>query len=76
MSYDCSNDQNQIDVINNCIAKKKDKAYVISLKGPMDGKLFKDLENYMVVYEYTPNSIRTLIKFFDGKLDCEGKLPL
>lgn len=76
MSYDCSNDQNQIDVINNCIAKKKDKVYVISLKGPMDGRLFKDLKNYMVLYEYTPNSIRTLIKFFKGELECEGKLPL
>ena len=60
-SYDAYNDQNQKEVINE-ILQKHNNVYVISLKGPNDQKYFKGLVNYSCLYEYTPNSIRAVIR--------------
>lgn len=35
---------------------------IISFKGLMDINLYDDLKNYSVLYEYTPNSIKTIIE--------------
>lgn len=59
----------------NEILKINSNAYVISLKGPMDYRFYYNLNNYMCLYEYTPNSIRTICKLFRG-LNPTGKLPL
>ena len=74
-SYDTGKNKVQIDIINEVIKMFGKKAYIVSLKGPMDMVYFKDVENYTVLYEYTPNSIRTIIKLVEGKLKAEGKLP-
>ena len=56
------------------VVKDKD-IYVVSLKGPMDQSLFKNLKNYMCLYEYTPNSIRAIVKYLNNEIKVEGKLP-
>lgn len=75
INYDGNRSKIQIDTINELIKMKKDKVYVISLKGPFDGELFERLENYTVLYEYTPNSIRSVIKLLKGKIGAKGMVP-
>ena len=73
-SYDAYNDQNQKEVINE-ILQKHNNVYVISLKGPNDQKYFKGLVNYSCLYEYTPNSIRAVIRQLKQQKNLNGKLP-
>lgn len=74
-SYDAYNDQVQKDLVNKLLETKKE-VYVVSIKGPIDRKYFKNLKNYACVYEYTPNSIRTIIKQLKGEIELMGKLPM
>lgn len=76
ISYDPYKEKTQISFINELIAKYHNKVYVITLKGPVEDDLFIGLNNYMCMYEYTPNSIRSVVKYFCGKIPVVGKLPL
>lgn len=73
-SYDVSKDEKQKNLINEILRTGKE-CYVISLKGPMDQKEFVNLKNYLCLYEYTPNSIKTIVKYLKKELKPEGKLP-
>ena len=52
---------------------KENKTFVISLKGPFDYHKYNNLQNYMCLYEYTPNSIKTVVKYLKGE-DCARKV--
>ena len=73
-SYDAYKDDVQKQVINNLLKSQKE-VHVISIKGPIDRKYFNNLKNYACLYEYTPNSIRTIIKQLKNKIELNGKLP-
>lgn len=73
-SYDAYKDDVQKEVINKLLKLNKD-IYVVSIKGPIDQKCFSGLVNYSCVYEYTPNSIRTIIKQLKNQITLNGKLP-
>ena len=73
-SYNANVTPWQVALINEII--KNNKTYVISLKGPFDYHKYNNLENYMCLYEYTPNSIKTVVKYFKGELTPKGKLPI
>ncbi len=75
INYDGNRSKIQQEIINEVIKMKKEKAYIISLKGPFDAPLFNNMENYIVMYEYTPNSIRSIIKFLKGQISTNGRLP-
>jgi beta-N-acetylhexosaminidase len=49
---------------------------VVSLDKPYDINLFPEIENYICVYEYTPLSAATLIRYFDGEFTATGVLPV
>ena len=55
---------------------KKQEVTVISLKGPMDFNKYNNLNNYLCLYEYTPNSIRTVVKYLKKELTPKGKLTI
>lgn len=74
-SYDAYNDQIQKDLINSLLNTKKE-VFVVSIKGPIDMQYFNNLTNYACLYEYTPNSIKTIIKQLKGKITLNGKLPV
>ena len=73
-SYDAYNDELQQKVINDLLVSDKE-IYVISLKGPTDQNYFNNLKNYSCLYEYTPNSIRTIIKQLKENIKLNGRLP-
>ena len=63
-----------LSLINDII--QNTETYVISLKGPFDYHKYNNLQNYMCLYEYTPNSIKTVVKYLKGELDPKGVLPI
>lgn len=74
-SYDAYKDDVQKETINRLLETDKE-LYVVSIKGPIDRKWFNTPANYSCVYEYTPNSIRTIVKQLKGEIALNGKLPL
>lgn len=74
-SYNAATSKSQVEFINAVLANKKEVT-VISLKGPMDYHKYQNLNNYLCLYEYTPNSIRTVVKYFKKELKPLGKLTI
>ena len=50
--------------------------FVISIRNPYDYLKFEKNVNYYTMYETTPNSIRTIVKFLKGEIEAIGKLPI
>ncbi len=73
-SYDAYKDRVQKETVNKLLATDNE-VFVISIKGPIDRGWFNGLTNYSCVYEYTPNSIRTIVKQLKGEIKLNGKLP-
>ena len=74
-SYNAATSKKQVEFINSVLAKKENVT-VISLKGPMDFNKYNNLKNYLCLYEYTPNSIRTVLKYLKNELLPKGKLTI
>ena len=74
-AYNTSYNPVQLALINE-ILQIHPNVYVVSLKGPMDEVNFKNLVNYSCLYEYTLNSIKTIIKQLNGDITLQGHLPL
>jgi beta-N-acetylhexosaminidase len=74
-SYDAYNDKVQIKTINELLKTNKE-VFVVSIKGPIDQNNFENLKNYSCLYEYTPNSIKTIVKQLKKEISLNGKLPL
>lgn len=73
-SYDAYNDDVQKEIINGLLKTQKE-VFVVSMKGPIDQKYFNGLTNYACLYEYTPNSIKAVIKQLKQTIKLNGKLP-
>lgn len=50
--------------------------HVISMRNPYDLYYTKKIKNYVCLYEYTPNSIKVLLKYLKGNLKLKGKVPV
>lgn len=50
--------------------------YVISTRNPYDYHVLEFVENYYCMYEYTPNSVNTIIKFLKGDIKATANLPI
>ena len=74
-SYNAATSPKQVEFINEVLSKQQ-QTTVISLKGPMDFNKYNNLNNYLCLYEYTPNSIRTVVKYLKGNLEPVGKLTI
>ena len=74
-SYNAATSPKQVEFIN-AVLERKQEVTVISLKGPMDYNKYQNLNNYLCLYEYTPNSIRTVVKYLKNDLKPLGKLTI
>ena len=50
--------------------------YVISSRNPYDYNYLTDIKNISCLYEYTPVSLNTIVKYINGEIECNGKLPI
>ena len=73
-SYDAYNNDIQKKLINSLL-ETDIEVFIVSIKEPIDMQYFKNLKNYSCLYEYTPNSIRTIIKQLKNEIKLKGKLP-
>ncbi|MGI6710984.1 MAG: beta-N-acetylhexosaminidase [Bacilli bacterium] len=60
----------------NLLLEKGREVYVISFRNPYDILEMRNVKNYSCLYEYTPNSIRTLVKFLKKEIGTRGILPV
>lgn len=50
--------------------------FVISTRNPYDIFSFPEIENYLCVYEYTPNAVNTIVKYLNKEIYPTGHLPV
>ena len=50
--------------------------FVISTRNPYDLHAFEYVDNYLCVYEYTTNSVHTIIRYLNKEIVPTGKLPI
>lgn len=74
-SYNAVTSVKQVEFINHLLLKELN-VVVISLKGPMDFNKYQNLKNYLCLYEYTPNSIKTVVSYFKGEIKPLGQLTI
>ncbi|HHU55201.1 MAG TPA: beta-N-acetylhexosaminidase [Acholeplasmataceae bacterium] len=74
-SYNASNFEKQAEMIN-MIIKRAKKTFILSTRNPYDLLFIRNAENYACLYEYTPNSVRTIVKYLKGEIEPKGKLPI
>lgn len=74
-SFNAMNYQNQAKMIN-MINEISPKTYIISTRNPYDILTFTNVKNYLCLYEYTPNAVRTIVKYLKGEITAKGKLPI
>ncbi len=74
-TYNASHYQGQVDLINQ-LFDHAFRLFVLSTKSPYDIFKFKQVKNYLCLYEYTPNSIMTIARYLQGNLKPQGKLPI
>ena len=75
ISFNAFTYQNQTKMINE-INDICSNFYVISIRNPYDYLYLNQSINYYTLYESTPNSMRTVVKFLKGEIDATGKLPV
>lgn len=75
-TYNAIFNKKMVEFYNELISLNKDNTYIISMKGPMDYPLYNNMTNYICMYEYTPNSIKSIIELLKGNIQPLGTLPI
>ena len=50
--------------------------HVIAMRNPYDLYYAKDIDNYVCLYEYTPNAIKVLLAYLKGEILPKGRMPV
>lgn len=74
-TYNSNMYQGQVNLTKEFLKTNKE-IHVIALRNPYDLYLVKEIKNYVCLYEYTSNSIATLIGYLKGNIEPNGKLPI
>ena len=74
-TYNAINYEGQVKLINKLDGVVK-KLFVLSTKSPYDIFKFRQIKNYMCLYEYTPNSVKTISKYLNKEIVPNGNLPI
>lgn len=74
-TYNANMFTNQADLVN-ALDKLNNDLFVLSTRSPYDLFRFKQIKNYLCLYEYSPNSVNTIRKYIEGEVRPTGKLPV
>lgn len=74
-TYNANVYQSQIKLINE-LAALGNEMHVIAMRNPYDLFYTDKIENFVCLYEYTPNAVSTLISYLKGDLKLEGRIPV
>ena len=75
ISFNAFSYKNQAKMINE-INKISSNFFVISIRNPYDFLYLDENINFYTLYESTPNSMRTVVKFLKGEIEAKGALPV
>ena len=76
-TYNANMFTKQADLVNEIYANiDPQNLFVLSTRSPYDIFKFKQVKNYLCLYEYTPNSVNTIAKYLKGEIRAIGKLPI
>lgn len=75
VTYNVFQNQNQIELASR-LNKEVNDLYIISSRNPYDCMYLKDIKNIVCLYEYTPVSIRTMLKYIKGEIEPKGLMPI
>lgn len=75
-TYNANMFTKQADLVNELYAVIGEKLFVLSTRSPYDLFKFNQVKNYLCLYEYTPNSVNTIVKYLKGDIQAIGKLPI
>ncbi len=73
-SYNANIYKNQLELIDKL--NKSTNLYVIAMRNPYDSLFVREIKNLILMYEYTPNSVKILIEYLKGNMTLLGKLPV
>lgn len=65
----------QVDLVKGLFSVVED-LFVIATRNPYDIKAFEFVRNYLCLYEYTPNSVSTIVKYLNKEIMPAGRLPI
>ncbi len=74
-TYNAMQFNQQVKLVNK-LSDKVEKLFVLSTRCPYDILKFRQVKNYLCVYEYTPNSVKTIVKYLTGEIKPIGKCPV
>lgn len=74
-SYNANVYGSQIKLINQ-LYELGIELHVIAMRNPYDLFYTNKIDNFVCLYEYTPNSIKVLISYLKGELVFEGRIPV
>lgn len=74
-TYNANLNKGQAKLVNKIYEINKNMI-VVSLRNPYDVLMFRQIPSYICAYEYTPLSVRSVIKVITGEANARGKLPV
>lgn len=74
-TYNAMNFPKQAEMVNALIDASKN-SFILSTRNPYDLHVLKNVKNYACLYEYTPNAVKTVVKYLKGEITPQGKLPI
>ena len=74
-SYNANMYPAQAKLIND-INKLGKELYVISTRNPYDYLVLDEIDNVACLYEYTKNSVSTIVRYLNGMIKPKGKFPI
>lgn len=74
-SYNANMYPAQIKLIND-INKLGKELYIISTRNPYDYLVLDEVDNIACLYEYTKNSVNTIVRYLNGMIKPKGKFPI
>ena len=74
-TYNANMFTNQAALVNE-LEKLDNDLFVLSTRSPYDIFRFRQIKNYLCLYEYSPNSVVTVVKYLEGEVRPTGKLPV
>ena len=74
-SYNATMYPAQTKLIND-INKLGNELYVISTRNPYDYMVLDEVDNISCLYEYTKNSVNTIVRYLNGMIKPKGKFPI
>lgn len=74
-TYAGNTNKEQITLIDK-VSDLHKNVFVISMRDPYDLFYTKKIENYLCMYEYTPNALEVLVKYLKGEIAPRGVIPI